>query len=301
MVMRNTVIGILLNIGNIWFVRGLLPITSIKALQQGEAFERIITQSAPTVTKANVNLARIMVRSGQIDDALVMWHKASTPHDPFLALELGEVYWQREDITQATRYWANVVDSDVFFALRGLSREKAGDRVEALADYRASWMIDDRAKPAKAQALLGYCEMVRGQGNVPLAVSICERSRESGNTWADMTLGMIYYNQHEFPRAEAYFRDAQQIAPTIPRVDLWLGLSIASQTRYGEAITIYARGLSLTPDDGWLNYEMAKALLALGSTDNVRHYLERSVQLATGAWDSWYVKDACVLLDRLDR
>jgi tetratricopeptide (TPR) repeat protein len=290
------------NVGNLWFVRGYIPVQNVHALDQAESFQRQALKWSPIsrANRAHVSLARILVRCERLDEAIAIWRSAGLTSEPFLTLELGEALWQTGTTGLALSYWKTVPDLDVFFALRGQYLERGGDTNAALADYRISWIVNDRAHPRKGGALLNFCELLRRQGDIPLAITVCERSRESGNTfWANMVLGVLYSDQHDFATAEGYFRQAQAENPHHARADLWLGLSLARQGRLREAIQFYEQGLALAPDDGWLNYLMGKALWESGLREDARGYLEKSVQFVPDSWEGDYLEDARQLLRQL--
>lgn len=285
------------NAGSLYFARGRVHDPAY--LGKAETLFRLSVRWMPRdhSSRAWVGLARVLNDLDQTDSAASLWDSDSTGTDPLLGLELGEQFWRRRDPVSALTYLKRVPDSDLFYAVRGMSYESHGDVKAALADYRISWAINDRSNPVKANALLNYCTLLRRENDIPLATTVCERSRDSLNSgWADMLLGMMYYDQNDYAKAESYFREAQQIAPSIYRADLWLGLAIARQNRLNEAIQIFERGLIVAPNDGWLNFELGRALLDAGMKERARGYLEKSIQLAG---DSYDLQEARRLLDEL--
>jgi hypothetical protein len=285
------------NLGSLSLVRGRVNTPEYFGKAKAFYMVSLAWTSQNRATRASVGLARVLNDLGQTDAATSLSDLVSTETDPLLTLELGEQLWRRGDAASAMTCWKRVPDLDLFYAVRGMSHESHGDVKTALADYHISWAISDRPHAIKATALLNFCTLLRRENDIPLAIAVCETSRQSINSgWADMLLGMTYFNQRDFAKAESYFREAQEIGPFIYRVDLWLGLAVARQGRLSEAIQIYERGLIVAPNDGWSNYELGKALLDAGMNAKARGYLERSIQLAG---DSYSLPEARRMLDEL--
>lgn len=291
------------NMSAIWLLRGRLRL-DVLAVSRAEQLARMAIACTPQrwATEPQMHLARILVALGHTDGALGILRSTPVPRDPFLNLELGAALWQNGDAVLAMQYWKKVPGLHVYFALRGLANESTGNSDAALADYRSSWLLDDTSHRAKGVALVHFCQMLKRDGEIPLALEVCQRAHESGNVVsADRLLGQIYFDKAEFAAAEKSFREAQVLAPGIQRADLWLGLAVARQGRVSEAIQIYERGVMLHPSDGWLQFELGRALLESGQTNDAQYHLEKSIELApaTGAWDSQYVDEARRQLDKL--
>jgi tetratricopeptide (TPR) repeat protein len=245
-------------------------------------------------------LAKIQAALGRTEGAISLWKAAGQPLAPFFLLEVGSSLWQSGEKSQALAYWQTVPDLDVYFAARGLANERAGDPVAALEDYQISWMINDRALQRKGDALLRFCELLRRQGEIPQAIAVCERARESGNDfWSNLALGTLYSDQRDFAAAESYFREALAENPNHARANLLLGLSLANQGKPDQAIQFYRTALVLAPDDGWLNYLMGKALWDADRRTEAQPYLEKSAKLVPASWEGAYLQDALRLLHEL--
>lgn len=245
-------------------------------------------------------LARIMLALGQTKDAISVWEDAGFPYDPFFILDAGNALSRMGDEDRALAYWRRLPDIDVYFGMRGLAAESSGNFVTALNNYQISWSITDRPLPSKGEFLLNFCELLRRQDNLTQAKVVCERALQSGNIfWSNLVLGLLYLDERDFVTAEMYFSQAMLNDPDYPRTYLWLGLSLANQGKLPQAMQFYRQGLVLTPNDGWLNYLMAKALWDSGQRTDARKYLEKSIQFVPDTWEAAYLEDARRLLGQL--
>lgn len=287
------------NAASLQFIKGYFSQNRAMHWLQAESLQRSAVNLHDMSTEESARLAEIMAALGRTEEAVSLWRAIGQPFAPFFLLEVGNSLWQKGERTQALAYWQTVPDTDVYFGIRGLVYERAGDIAAALDNYQISWMINDRALPSKGEFLVHSCELLRRQGDVSQAIAACDRARESGNSfWSNLILGMLYLDQRDFTTAEAYLRQALAEGPSYTHAYLYLGLSLANQGKLLEAMQFYRQGLVLDPNNGWLNYLMAKALWGSGQTDDAQEYLKRSIQFVPDSWESAYLDDAQRLLSQ---
>jgi len=248
-------------------------------------------------------LPRILIYRGRVGEVLqTPEYLSSLKADPYGKLELGLALWQSGDEQSAFEVWRETPNLDIYFLLKGMAHESAGELSLALTYYSIGFDLNGQADARKGQPLYRYGELLRKAGDRLRAIAVGHKARESGYTiWADRLLGLAYLEQRDYIAAEQYFREAQRLDPSVDRADFWVGLSLAKQGRNAEAIDFYKRGLATRGEDGLAHYELARAYLATGQKVWAREHLIASLQYAGVSWDSAYMEDARKLLDSLTR
>lgn len=65
---------------------------------------------------------------------------------------------------------------------------------------------------------------------------------------AHARLGLIYYQQGKFEQAESSLQYAIKLKPTLPNIDLLLGMTLSELGRYSEGLPVLEKGFRLTTD-----------------------------------------------------
>ena len=95
-------------------------------------------------------------------------------------------------------------------------------------------------------------------------------------------LGTIYYQTHDYARAERYFRQALAQDPDAFPPLLNLGGTLVSLGRFDEALPINRQAVSAQPNDVLANVQLGLCYFMLGNYDEARTYLSKAKALDPG-------------------
>jgi tetratricopeptide (TPR) repeat protein len=103
------------------------------------------------------------------------------------------------------------------------------------------WVLHRDPKRIKARYLLGIAYLKAGQH--PRAIAEFERVLvlDPGNVTSLTALGQAYLQQNNSSRALLYLKRAQTLDPKNPKVNRYLGMTLARLKRYPEALEAFSR------------------------------------------------------------
>jgi len=126
-----------------------------------------------------------------------------------------------------------------------IARHRAGDHAAAEAGYRR--YLADHPQSASALHFLGLLRTHQGRNGdaIPLMVKALELDPQYLDAWSN--LGIAYYQEHDFERAEQCYRRAIGLNPDF--VNAWANLGMALRAREAneEAAQAWKRALELSP------------------------------------------------------
>lgn len=100
-----------------------------------------------------------------------------------------------------------------------------------------------------------------------------------GNGRGETMLGTHYLNANALPEAELWFRRAVGRAPDNPNAESGLGLALARQNRYEDAVAPMSAAVRLKPDESQYRHDIVTLLLQLERWENAARHLEALVGL----------------------
>lgn len=221
---------------------------------------------APDYARAHVNLGTAYLYKGEIDLARDQFNEA-VRIDPDLSpahAHLAVIYrdaGQWEEAVEEFRASVDYIEDPVERQLvLGDILYRNGFIEEAFEEY--VYIIDLRTTDGKLrEELLGRSIQIAGgymkEGRQEQAVSIMKRSIEifPASVTLHEYLGQIYYFQGRFDLAIEEFGLAYQLSPEDESIKMWLadsynelGISLAEEGHYRDAITEFNRGIEINSD-----------------------------------------------------
>jgi len=209
----------------------------------------------------------------------------------------------RPDLTAARLLLADALDAQgqPAAALSVLEPVPASDPLTAFVDLRRAMLLDAVGKTTESLALLGRLATRYPDRPEPLEVKgdvlrAHERWNEAVEAYSgaisrlgqrrpsDWILfydrGIAYDQIHNWPSAEADFREALALAPNQPYVLNYLGYSWAVQGRHlAEARQMIAKAAELRPNDGAILDSLGYVMLRQGDVPGAVQWLLRAVTL----------------------
>lgn len=247
-----------------------------------------VTSALDGVAEAYLALAASLQRQDAPDFSLLLLRQALALKPDFTAARLLAA-----DIQSAARHWqaaavilVPVPSADPLAAVvqlrqaRLLEREGRTEESARLLDRMAE-QYGDRPEP-----LAQLAEMQRAGGDYPAAIASYSRAiarlRQPARTdWALFyEQGMAYDRAHDWPRAEADFLRALDLAPDQPFVLNYLAYGWTEQGRnLPRARQMIERAVELRPNDGSMADSLGWVLLRQGDKSGAVRWLERAVEL----------------------
>lgn len=153
---------------------------------------------------------------------------------------------------------------------------EAGDM--RAASLLAERMLARKSRDAFALHVLGLVRF--SLGDAPAATVLLQRSldvRQDPTVLSD--LGVTLRTQRRFAEAEAMYRRALRIDPTLVQALGNLGNVLLDQHRPAEAEAVLTEALQRTPDRPWLVRSFALSLMACGKVDRAEAILRRALTI----------------------
>ncbi len=249
---------------------------------------RPVARASDGVAEAYLELAAALRQQDANDFAMLLLHLSLD-----LRPDLTPARMLMADIMESTGHpeaalaiLAPVTDQDPLSAVVRLNRavlaERMGHTDEAL--HQLDRLEHDYPNSAVPEIQAG--DILRDKNRFPEAIIAYDRALAltPGPAQAVWPLlyarGVAYERSHQWPKAEADFKHALQLAPDQPTVLNYLGYSWADQgTNLAEARKMIDKALQQRPDDGAIIDSLGWVTLRQGDPQAAVKLLERAVEL----------------------
>jgi len=94
-----------------------------------------------------------------------------------------------------------------------------------------------------------------------------------------LALGRVYMAQRAYPQAEAMFRQAVTLRPSLPEAYVWLGRLAMEQQQPRGAITTFTEAIKLSPEQADYYTLLGDAYQAAGDTANAAESYRKALDL----------------------
>lgn len=280
------------------------PSHESRVLFDPERLEKISVNivSSEKLQSRGIDLPRILFHEGKTKDAVSIIQSDFEYVNIFTALFVGEELWSENNKDLAMKLWQGIPNIDMYFLFRGLEFAKLGQFESALIDFEIGNYLEQEISPQKGGIYVEYAELFRSHNQSHEALIAANKALESGNVfWASQILGHLYMDEKDFASAEEYYRQAYQINPSGHRVAVWLGVALSRQKKYKESIIVLKQALLNDPTDGFLNFELGRALYSNNEYCEAGIYFESSMDLATDTqnWDTHYLTEVKSYIEKI--
>jgi tetratricopeptide (TPR) repeat protein len=176
------------------------------------------------------------------------------------------------------------------------SYEKANDLFvaqkfpEALEAVDEALRLDSRLVPA----LTLKAKLAMAANRLDVARVSLERAlaADTKAAYAQFLYGMVAYMSNELREASIRFQKARELAPKDPRVALYLGLTLESVGKPGDALALYEEAIRLERASGQEEAETllpgARLLLLLDRLEESEGWIRRAVKLSPKLRDAHF-------------
>ncbi|OWJ78159.1 tetratricopeptide repeat protein [Haematobacter genomosp. 1] len=217
-------------------------------------YARMAEHLRPDFTEAILMVAGILEKQGQYDLATVAYNRIPRNDPAFHVAEMGRA--------------SALYD--------GGRTEAALEAMEQLA----------KSSPDVLSVQVAYGDMLRRQEKFAEAAQSYDRAIALLGTpgpqhWPlFFARGIAFERSGQWPKAEADFRKALELAPDQPAVLNYLGYSYVERHEHlDEALGMIQRAVDARPDDGAITDSLGWALFRLGRYDEAVGHLERAAEL----------------------
>jgi len=195
----------------------------------------------PTIT---YNLARLLYKSGQVDEAFSKLQQSLNGQPQFVEAQvfLASIYAAKQDFYTAEEVLRKILEEN----------------------------------PNRADALIVQGVIHTQHGKIDDAIQSFEHARNSdpNNSIALYNLGVIYQQQNDMAKAEQFYRQAIEKDPELAEAYNNLGTILAQQGKADESFEAFHRAAELKPDDPVLT----------GNLSATVHSSKESVDKLAGEW-----------------
>jgi len=135
--------------------------------------------------------------------------------------------------------------------------------------------------PRKARDLYRRAVDSLGRRDVARAVTLLEQAVDQAPQFAEAlnTLGTIYNQKKDFPKAEEYFREALRKDPNAYAPLVNLGGVLLAQRNLAEALTHNEKAVELRPDDALARCQLGWVYLGMGEMDKALPQFQEAKRL----------------------
>jgi len=259
----------------------------------GAARQRVLTSrpvagATEGIAEAYVALAGALRAQGQGDFALILAQLALRLR-PGLAPALllsAETLVEQKQLERALGLLEQVPSDDPLAPVAALRRAALLDQLDRTADAVAALEKLASAFPTLPQPAAQLGDLLRRRDRFPEAARAYDQAlgrvgAPGGRDWPLFyARGIATERSGDWPRAEADFLRALELAPEQPYVLNYLGYSWAEQGRnLDRAKAMLLRATELRPQDGNIADSLGWVLFRLGDNAGALRWLERAVEL----------------------
>jgi tetratricopeptide (TPR) repeat protein len=252
------------------------------------AFTRV-TQLAPTLPAAHVNLGNAYMQKGDYGPALEPLRRALelNPELPGAQQMLGHSLLAAGFASESIPYLEKTKSLDVL----GIALFQAGRTVEAIVQLQTA--LDQRPNDPELLYYLGRASAALSKQNFDAL-----RAGHPDSARTHQLLGEMEAAQRKLPQAEMEFREALRLRPQTPGVRLQLGTLYADSGQWDKAEIEFRSESQARPGDAEAAYRLGHALLEQGKVKDARKELARADSLAPSMPETLYALGKSCSLDR---
>ncbi len=233
-----------------------------------ETFYRSILEGNPASWLAHDNLGVVLVRRGQLDEAVGHYKEAIrlNPDYPEAYNNYGNVLAQTKHWSQAADAYAGALRARPSFAGAeinwGNAMNDAGQFREAEVHFRKvlSQGRDDSA------AHYGLANALANSGRLPEAVSEYQATLrvQPDSPEAHANLGLALVSEGRPQEALAQIAEAIRLRPGYSEAHAYYGLALSESGRLTDAVVEYRAALAINPSNVDVHYQLGTTLRKLG-------------------------------------
>jgi protein O-GlcNAc transferase len=242
-------------------------------------------KTAPRSAEALSNLAAVLARREQFNEAIALYRKALTI-DPKLTpvhFNLGVAQMRSGDFVGCAASFDRFLQSHPGEArarqLSGLCRVQAGDLAGGIAALEAGPL------DPSAAFLLAYAHAQTGdEKRAAELLGVLE----SNPAQARMVEGLLEFRRARYIEAKEKFEAAVAVDPNLAPAIAGLGKVALADNRDPEAMAYFERALKLAPQDAESTYQLGVLAARNGDVPRGRELLRRAIELRANYADPYY-------------
>jgi tetratricopeptide (TPR) repeat protein len=252
------------------------------------SLSRPVARPADGIAEAYLELAGALRQQDATDFAMLLLHLATElrPDLTPARMMMADVMENAHHPEQALAILAPVSDQDPLGALVRMNRAMLANRLGHTDDALRQLERLARDYPDSPVPDIQAGDLLSGKNRFPEAIvaynqALSRARAPSRSVWPLLyARGVAYERSHQWPKAEADFKHALELAPDQPTVLNYLGYSWADQgTNLAEAKQMIDKALQQRPDDGAIIDSLGWVTLRQGDPQAAVKLLEHAVEL----------------------
>ncbi|WP_263350473.1 tetratricopeptide repeat protein [Acidicapsa acidisoli] len=243
-------------------------------------------EKRPLALSILIPYARALVAANQVQAAISKMKEAAAldPRSAELQDELGSLYAQREDWSDAEQAFSKALSANPDFAMaymhRGLAR-KAEQQPGALDELAKAYQL----APENALVAVEYGQELANTGDDAQAIPVLEHAVKSDphSTAAAYQLGLALQRVNRLDEAIALLQRASSSEPKNAEMLTNLGMALCQTQRAKDAVPILQRAVSLAPENPTAHQDLAAAFIQLNQFDDAVDQLRAALKISPNA------------------
>jgi len=254
----------------------------------------------PSTAKIYFELGYAYDSDGNTEEAITNYKKALELYPEYYSADrnLGDIYYTKEDYTQAAEYFKSYVDGadepdNGYYYKIGWCLNDLEEYEEAI-EYLEKYDPTENDDKAKKWAEIGYAHYKREEYNH--AAEAYKQALEIKPSYGTALrgLGNTYYDQDDFDNALYYYNEAvEKDEDNSKELYYKIGWVYNDKEKYNDAIEVLLKAIAYDEKDAGNREELGYAYYMTDKYDDALYQLNKAIELDSKSKLGYYYKGLC--------
>lgn len=265
-----------------------LVMAAMKQLKAGKKLPLVVKSAQAGAAEALYGLGASLGRRGGEDLGLVYLQLALylEPHHSLALLSIADLYDTIKKPALALNAYERVPADSPLHRNAAIQMASDLDALDRTAEAKAQLEGVLKKAPDDVEAIMALGNLLRAHkefdkcGPVYSKAIATLKNPDKSNWVMFYFRGICYERSHEWPKAEADFKQALKLFPDQPHVLNYLGYSwIDKGVHLDEGMAMIKKAVEQRPDDGYIVDSLGWAYYKLGKYDEAAKQLQHAIEL----------------------
>ncbi len=265
-----------------------LVMAAMKTLKAGKKLPPVVTSAGAGAAEALYGLGASLGRGGGEDLGLLYLQLALylEPHHTLALLSLAELYDSIKKPELALNAYERIAADSPLHRNAAIEMSSDLDALGRTAEAKAKLEGVLKKSPDDVEALMAFGNLLRVHKEWDKCGPVYSRAiatlkKPDKSNWGMFYFrGICYERNHQWPKAEADFKQALALYPDQPHVLNYLGYSWIDKGKHlDEGMAMIKKAVQKRPDDGYIVNSLGWAYYKLGNYAEAVKQLQRAIEL----------------------
>ncbi len=265
-----------------------LVVAAMKKLKAGKKLPPVVASAAGGAAELLYGLGASLGRRGGEDLGLVYLQLALylEPHHALALLSIADLYDTIKKPELALKAYERIPADSPLHRNAAIQMASDLDALDRTAEAKAQLEAVLKKSPDDVEAIMALGNLLRAHkefdkcGPVYSKAIATLKSPDKSNWVMFYFRGICYERDHQWPKAEADFKQALKLSPDQPHVLNYLGYSwIDKGVHLDEGMAMIKKAVEQRPDDGYIVDSLGWAYYKLGNYDEAAKQLQHAIEL----------------------